>query len=121
MITLLFLHFIGDFLLQSDWMALNKSKRFDALAIHCLVYSACFIPFLGWRFATVTFLVHLLTDALTSQATSKLWFFDQMEQIGGGPLWRVRPRLERRHWFFVMIGFDQFLHFTQLILTARYF
>ena len=32
-------HIIFDWLLQTDWMALNKSKGGDALAIHSTVYA----------------------------------------------------------------------------------
>ena len=39
----LILHLIGDYLLQSDWMALNKTKCSKAAAAHALVYS---LPFL---------------------------------------------------------------------------
>jgi len=36
---LLAAHWVGDFLLQSDYMALNKSKDNIALANHCTAYS----------------------------------------------------------------------------------
>jgi hypothetical protein len=39
----LILHLIGDYLLQSDWMALNKTKCSKAAAAHALTYS---LPFL---------------------------------------------------------------------------
>ena len=39
----LVLHAIGDYLLQSDWMATNKTKSAFAAAVHALVYS---LPFL---------------------------------------------------------------------------
>jgi len=42
----LFLHLLGDYFLQNDWMALNKNKYSNAgwvaCIIHCLLYS---IPF----------------------------------------------------------------------------
>lgn len=36
-------HFIGDYLLQSHWMATNKTKDSKAAAAHALVYSLPFI------------------------------------------------------------------------------
>ena len=33
-------HFIGDYLLQNHWMALNKKKRIWPLLVHCLIYTA---------------------------------------------------------------------------------
>lgn len=97
----LFVHFIADFVLQSDWMAINKSKRWDALAVHCLVYAACWL-WLDPRFVALTFALHFVTDAVTSRITSYLW------------------KREQRHWFFVVIGFDQVLHYVALAATGRY-
>lgn len=124
-ILLLILHFVGDFLLQTDWMALNKSKRFDALFVHCLVYAACFLPFYGYRFAALTFLLHFVVDFWTSRLTTRLWFisFIPRRLDLGFPVHRDHPLYARvlpsRHWFFVAIGADQLLHFLLLAVTLR--
>lgn len=97
-IWLVWLHFLGDFILQSDWMALGKSKSSKVLVIHVLVYSACFLPY-GLKFCIATFALHFVTDFISSRATSWLW------------------KQEKRHWFFVVIGLDQALHLTALALT----
>jgi hypothetical protein len=39
----LLLHLIGDYLLQSGWMAANKAKSHFAAFVHALVYSLPFI------------------------------------------------------------------------------
>lgn len=39
-------HIVGDYLLQSDWMAREKTRRSVAAAVHALVYSVPFL-FLG--------------------------------------------------------------------------
>ena len=122
-ITLLATHFVGDFILQSDWMALNKSKNLRALVAHVLIYSLCFLPF-GVIFAMITFLTHLITDAATSQITSKLWFIELDEQYDTGRrdgvyFARHEARVfgDRRHWFFVAIGADQLIHYITLGAT----
>lgn len=124
-LSLLAAHFVGDFLLQSDWMATNKSKSTLALGIHCLVYSLCFLPW-GLEFAFWTLILHVNVDAITSRITSKLWFLEMMP-IKSSPYcaicdgWsyvcNVRPT---RHWFFVVIGFDQLVHAVCLALTLRF-
>lgn len=106
---ILFLHFIADFVLQSDAMAKSKSKHFDWLFVHCLVHFASY--FFGLLlvfdmnqaalFAGITFFAHLLTDAITSRINGKLY------------------ALESKHWFFVGIGADQLSHAAQLILTLH--
>jgi hypothetical protein len=37
-------HLVGDYLLQSDWMALNKTQRHPPAAAHALTYT---LPFLA--------------------------------------------------------------------------
>lgn len=40
-------HLVGDFLLQTGWMAANKAKRWDALLTHAGVYTLCILT-IGW-------------------------------------------------------------------------
>lgn len=126
-LSILVTHFLADFLLQSDWMALNKSKHWDPLVIHGLVYALTFyFCGWGWTFFWLTFCSHTLTDAVTSRVTSRLWFIDLLEPVETKkPLLfptfefaRVYPR--KRHWFFVVIGLDQLIHYTTLALTLKY-
>jgi hypothetical protein len=95
------LHFLGDFILQSDKMAQNKSKSIKWLSAHVCVYT---IPLLllGWKFALINGLAHWVVDFFTSKATTKLW---EKKEV---------------HYFFVVVGADQALHLTILLLTLQY-
>jgi hypothetical protein len=96
-ILLMILHFIADFILQSDWMAQNKSKYLYPLFVHCITYASCFL-FFGPIFGLITFICHFITDFFTSKLNSYLY-------------------TKNRHWFFVGIGADQLIHNITLILT----
>lgn len=37
-------HLFGDFILQSEWMAVNKTKRSWPALVHVVLYSLCFLP-----------------------------------------------------------------------------
>lgn len=109
---LLTTHFVADFVLQSDWMAQNKSKRWDALALHVAVYTLAFLPVTfyalgntpaGAQFLAATFALHFATDAITSRINSRLW------------------AQKRVHAFFVGIGADQLSHAYALLLTMAFF
>lgn len=119
-LSLLVLHFVGDFLLQSDWMALNKSKQWRPLLLHTVVYSSCFIWF-GLGFSVTTFFLHTATDYVTSRITSRLWFIDlNLSEAFGHTLVSAKVNAGKRHWFFTMIGLDQLIHFVTLAVTYRW-
>lgn len=37
-------HLFGDYILQSEWMAVNKAKRSWPALVHVVLYSLCFVP-----------------------------------------------------------------------------
>jgi hypothetical protein len=100
-IIIVWLHFLGDFILQSDWMAKNKSDNLNALVLHGLCYGLPFL-YLGWYYACVNAGWHMAVDAVTSKITKRLW------------------AAEKRHWFFVVIGLDQAIHLTFLFVFWNY-
>jgi Protein of unknown function (DUF3307) len=105
LIYIFFLHWVGDFLFQTNWMATNKSHNFIALITHVSIYTLTLtlgtIIVFNFKFLLINFIAHGLTDFLTSKVTSKLW---QRNDI---------------HNFFVVVGFDQYIHAVTLILTVE--
>jgi hypothetical protein len=102
LLLIIWIHFVADFLLQNDKMAINKSSSSYWLTIHSLIYSVPFIIF-GFKSVVVIFVSHWFVDFFTSRWTTKLWL------------------KQKRHWFFAVIGLDQAVHLTFLILIIKYF
>jgi len=118
---IIFIHWVADFVLQTDWQAQNKSKNNFALLSHTSNYSMVWLlpmclvfgkmkggattEWIVWStlyFSMITFVAHTITDYFTSRLNSKLWSAGKV------------------HYFFVSIGFDQVLHYGQLFLTYHY-
>lgn len=108
----LFIHWVADFILQTDAQAKGKSTDNGFLVSHTAIYStvwwfcvSLFCLFTGQQlvlaviFAAITWLAHTVTDYYTSRLNSYLWKKGDV------------------HNFFVSVGFDQVLHYVQLILT----
>jgi hypothetical protein len=117
MVWLLLLHWFGDFYCQWRWLADNKSSNIFALMLHVLIYGSVMgvgtilllvkteplykDPWMIWLILNMV--LHLITDAVTSQYTKKYWAEGKTKA------------------FFTMIGFDQFIHGTCLALTTCLF
>ena len=58
-------HLIADFLLQNNWMALNKTKKLMPLIVHGVIYAICmFVTFpeiVMWRILRISVL-HCIVD-----------------------------------------------------------
>lgn len=110
---LFFAHWLGDFFAQSDQMAAEKSKSNAWLLLHVTIYTSTVTLLLlvggvitsevvpGFYFWTLS--LHFVTDWFTSRLNARLY------------------KAEERHWFFVSIGFDQFLHAVALCYTLKHF
>lgn len=120
-LAILAIHWVADLVCQTSWQAENKSKTWEALLAHTVTYSLLWIfpiaalmatsnpeetrNWIGghaFAFAIITFACHTATDYYTSRVNSMLW---EKKEV---------------HNFFVSIGWDQLLHYIQLILTFYY-
>lgn len=58
----LILHLFGDYVTQSDWMAIKKTSSTWAAFCHATVYSLPFVMVGGWKALSVIWGTHLLID-----------------------------------------------------------
>lgn len=118
--TLLFMiwvHFVGDFLLQRREVAVGKSSNIVHMAEHGTII--LIITFVGsliaFRGASVAYLFSLILTALHVSQDFLIWNAyrgyrkDSVRDFWRDPL------------FYTVIGLDQMLHVTALIMVMKYF
>jgi hypothetical protein len=112
-ITILFIHWVGDYLLQTNEIAAKKSKSIVWLTFHVLLYAVALlvgillmsirtgmVPFNSIAlFVGINGALHWITDLVTSRIVQRV--------VGNT---RV---------FYLVIGFDQFLHAAALLSTLQ--
>lgn len=133
--AIIFIHWIADFVLQTDQQATKKSTSNYWLTAHvstyactwffaCLFYCA-YLDGFNWTqrgvnlvfvFPTITFVCHWITDYCTSRLNTKLLPKKEEHPTDKGYFKQVGGNV---HNFFVSIGFDQILHYVQLVLTFQ--
>ncbi len=113
--VILFIHWLFDFVLQSDAMAKGKSSSNLSLFEHIAVYTGGLLIIIAMTCLTfnhqtmavvwIAFnaVAHFITDWVTSRASSALY------------------KEGKTHDFFVCVGIDQFIHYITLIGTFIYF
>lgn len=136
-LAIIFIHWICDFVCQSDWQAKNKSKSNKALLSHTSLYSLAFAAHILWIFqiesgnsfesiykaiifGLITFIAHTITDYFTSRLNAKLVPKRDLTYRHVDKQLVYFPEGEKLHSFFVSVGFDQVLHYAQLLLTYYY-
>lgn len=111
--TILIIHYLFDFVFQSEWMAKNKSKELNPLMLHICVYSMGLVLMMMFNihlFVNVPIYVlnlwfwtnltaHFLTDFISS--TISAHFFSNNKTRYG----------------FLTVGLDQLIHYLTIFYT----
>ena len=102
-------HFIGDFLLQNDWMAVGKKKSSLICSIHVCLYM---IPFLFVEITWIQFLLVAAQHWLQDRTSFVAWYCKTMKSF----------QLELKHdslpWGHFVV--DQVFHFIWLWIVFTY-
>jgi hypothetical protein len=107
-LAILFTHFVADFVFQTNHQATTKSKSIRSLSAHVATYTVGLLALtlilhrfelsdMAW--VALNGALHWITDFFTSKLVSRL------------------ATRENKHWFFVGIGADQFIHQACLLFT----
>lgn len=80
-------HLVGDYLLQNDWMALNKKTRTFNCAVHCTLWTLAVCVFTGWwtpPIIAILWITHFVQD----RTNIILWWMlkvNRQKQFATGP------------------------------------
>lgn len=79
LIILIFCHLIGDYVLQSEFLAKTKGDDWYHLFVHCALYCVPFYILFGlcWQLAFI-FIVHLVVDPLKARYNKINYVQDQV-------------------------------------------
>ena len=68
-------HFVPDFWLQTDWMAMNKSKKSWNCFVHVLIYTSCFLMLTtSWKALLFIGVTHFILDRWHIILKRMIWF-----------------------------------------------
>lgn len=78
-IKLIFCHLVGDYVLQSDFIARTKGENWYHLFVHCILYCLPFYIVFGltWQL-WVVFVTHIVIDALKARYKKISYTTDQV-------------------------------------------
>lgn len=96
LIWLIFAHYIGDWGLQSDWIAKNKGSLWMVMLAHCMIWTACMAICMEWLgILTLSKIIFLFWGHFT---------LDEMKchLLSSEKWWPIYP--------------DQFLHIVQCLI-----
>lgn len=102
---ILTIHYVFDWCFQSRKIAETKSDSVLALGTHCLIYGIglfilTFTSPLSWLWVLINLISHFCVDFVTSKLNKMYYLSNDMSS------------------FWVGIGFDQYLHYVILFVTA---
>ena len=72
LVTILTAHLLGDFILQTDWMVMNR-RRFGVLLLHVFIVTTVSCLLMGafhWLILFIIFLVHFVMDVIEVYCTA---------------------------------------------------
>ena len=116
LVSLFFLHFVADFLLQSRKMGKEKSEKFPVLLQHLSIQFIVFSVFtFNLKFALLNTLVHGIIDwNIWKFYKYTVYFRDKTATKETWKYWED-------HIFYTIIGLDQYLHSLTLIVLWKLF
>ena len=79
MLTAIACHLVGDYVLQSDYIAKTKGENWWHLIVHCFLYTVPFYVMFQWHWVmAIIFVTHIVIDTLKARWKIINYATDQM-------------------------------------------
>ena len=113
--TLIVAHVVGDWILQTEWQAVNKAHNWRALWSHVFVYHAIVLVALVARFGLDNSRVYLAVAVLaaTHALLDRGWPVQRLMRL-------LRVTVDRPQDRWLTTAFDQSIHIVLLALATLY-
>lgn len=108
--VLVVLHSVGDWLLQTDWMAKGKDKRWPPLVAHVAVWTACMLPAAVWLFDPLWLLWLAGTHLVLDGTGFVRWWMTAVKRV-------PQADLRGSAWWLAVVV-DQVFHLLTLVPVA---
>ncbi len=117
-LTIIFAHFVGDYVFQSGWMSKEKKNSWWIMVAHCVLYAGCILSVLikrcnvtGWEIPLVIFSSHWCIDNF------KMYLRKWVESKYNKPTAQMNyiEYNARDKWNWLPTFADQLLHFAVLL------
>lgn len=79
LLILIFCHLVGDYVLQSNFLATTKGENWYHLFVHCALYCLPFFIVFGitWQLVYI-FITHFIIDSMKARYNKIGYLFDQI-------------------------------------------
>ncbi|AZO95270.1 DUF3307 domain-containing protein [Halocella sp. SP3-1] len=85
-------HMIGDYLFQSDWMAINKKKSGLAglipCIVHCLIWTISVFLFIG-EYRLIFFCMLFLSHFILDRTNFVKWYLKRFKIMPNPTFWKI--------------------------------
>ena len=113
--ALMLAHLVGDWMIQTEYQALNKAKGHwcnDALCAHCIGYTLCFVPVfllysLNWWWLALIFGSHMFLD----RRWPVIWWIRVVKRTSDETISKL---------FWLVVAVDQIMHLLILVPIALF-
>lgn len=110
--TFFITHLVMDWIFQTEWEAMEKSKKWLPLIVHCSVYTLGFVPaFLLYKVSLLLLFLIFISHVILDQRKLETLIVERIKTFR-------KSKVPEFFWWILLIGIDQTLHLLILAVVV---